>query len=150
MIDARELERLMEYSPSKRAFVMDAIEFIDEVIKTNLYHIGSEQWKNGIELSFKAILDNVFEWKKIGDKCIYTGWNAKRGTLVLLNPVPDEVKNKCWEEIFSTFKENPYRETELTNWLCAVRKELEIKGYYVREIYPFESDILRIKWRRDY
>lgn len=150
MRSPQELTRLMEYSDTKRIFILDALKYVEIAIEERLYLYDGDLSRNEIKIRWKDIMQYVFSFEFHGSKSIIVGWkgnNFKERASTKL--VPDEIAYKSWEEIEKSLKVDPYRQTELTDWFSTLKKELEMQGFYVSDIYPFNSDSIRIRWNKN-
>ena len=57
-----------------------------------------------------------------------------------------ELAYKNWGQIYRTLSADSYKEWDFIDYLKALKKFLELKGFKVSNVYPFYTDKIRIAW----
>lgn len=142
---ADQIARLMKYDDTTRIFILDALEHIDGKIEQLIYCSDVDSDKDGIEIDWKSIIAAVFVVRS--DKDGIVEWKGnKYHHIIFFKDIPNEIHSKSWFEIIESMKADPYKKTLITEWFEILKKELEIQGYEVGDIYPFKDPVLHIKW----
>lgn len=150
MRSPQDMTRLMEYKDTKRIFILEALEFIGNALDERLYSYDGGFSRSEVEIGWRDIVYYVFCFEYRNGKQVLVGWRGNKFKFNVVNKaVPDIIAYKSWREIYESLVADPYQVNEITDWFAGLKKELEIKGFKISNIYPFDSDSFHVRWNKN-